>query len=457
MISLHVRTLLRDEAGKRIVLLAAVSFIVFVVYVLCPVTTSTDSRWTPYIAMSILREKNVNLDEYVQLMEDQDYRVFFEDGHIYSYFPLSVPLISVPYFWILEQYFNLRYSIDFSTYLSDYFPNATLARYEMFAASFVSALAAGIFFLMVSRRLSLRQSLLLTFLFAFSTPMLSTASRALWQHGFSVLFLVAAMWLALEPAEKPGWYFTTGLLLGLSYVIRPTNSIAIVFFSLYLLVNHRKQLAAYGFGLCLPVVALVLNSLLTYQTLLPEYFQPQRLDTNKHFWEGLLANIVSPNRGLFIVSPILLFSLVGIYLQVMGRKMSWRKIDIYLVFIVCLHWIAISSFDNWYGGWSLGPRLFTDMTPFLVYLMIPVLEGRLLRIRSWQAVFGFLLLFSTLVHFRYATSYYPMMWNGKPTAIVQDPKRVWDVTDLQFLRGYCDDKLEGPAPQCWFESEVESE
>ena len=79
-------------SGKKAdILWSAVVFIfVFTVYILCPVTTSTDSRWTFYFSMSMLREQNADLDEYAHLMEDWDFRVVYLDDHIYSYFPLGV-------------------------------------------------------------------------------------------------------------------------------------------------------------------------------------------------------------------------------------------------------------------------------------------------------------------------------------------------------------------------------
>lgn len=135
--------------------------------------------------------------------------------------------------------------------------------------------------------------------------------------------------------------------------------------------------------------------------------------------------------------------------------MVLNSIEPYLAIILITHWITISAFDNWYGGWSLGPRFFTDMTPYLVFFLIPVLEeNRLWSLQGWKIVFGAALVLSTLVHFRYVTSTYPMMWNGKPIAIVDAPERVWDLSDLQLLRGTCADKLEGKAPKCWFEPNI---
>jgi hypothetical protein len=47
---------------------------------------------------------------------------------------------------------------------------------------------------------------------------------------------------------------------------------------------------------------------------------------------------------------------------------------------------------------------------------------------------------------------HPFYWTGKPEALTEAPNRVWDWSDLQFLRGTCkDDPREGKAPACWLE------
>jgi hypothetical protein len=189
-----------------------------------------------------------------------------------------------------------------------------------------------------------------------------------------------------------------------------------------------------------------------YHSILPPYYLPQRLGANLHFFNALLGNLISPNRGLFTTTPIFLVSIYGLYLAVRNGRMVLNSIEPYLAVILITHWVTISSFDNWYGGWSLGPRFFTDLTPYLAWFLIPVFEeGQLWSFRWWKVIFGTAFVLSTLIHFRYVTSIYPFMWNGKPVAIVQAPERVWDLSDLQVLRGTCDDKLEGKAPKCWFD------
>lgn len=434
---------------------AAVFILVFFIYILCPVTTSTDSRWTFYISMSMLREKNADLDEYAHLMEDRDFRVVYLNDHIYSYFPLAVPLVSVPFVWLVDQVFDLRYSTDLGTYLADHFPDIRLGKIEKVEASLISALAAVLFFMVVSLQINRFRAMLLAFIFAFSTPMLSTSSRALWQHGLSVLCLTTALWVLLQRSRAKWPFLFAGALLGFSYVVRPTNSLSVVFLSLYVLLNHPKARLLYISGLLIPIAMLVFDSLRVYNSILAPYYLPERLGDNSIFFNALWGNLISPNRGLFFTTPLFIFSVFGIYLLVKQGGMTFNNIEPYLATILLAHWLVISSFDNWYGGWSLGPRFFTDMTPYLIYFLIPVFkESRLWSLRWWKAAFGTALVLSMIVHFRYVTSIYPFIWNGKPAAIVEAPQRVWDVSDLQVLRGTCEDKLEGRAPRCWFEPEV---
>ena len=444
-----------NKLNSNILWMGTILLIVFFIYVLCPVTTSTDSRWTLYISMSMLREHNIDLDEYASLMEKGDYRVIYQDDHIYSYFPLAVSFASVPYVWAVDKVFELRYPTDLATYLTDHFPDERLAKIEKIAASFISALAAVSFFLLVSLRLDRLRSLLLTFIFAFSTSMLSTASRALWQHGLSALCLTAVLWMLFRGAPNKWMMFFIGALLGFSYVVRPTNSLSVFFLTLYILLNHRKNLTFYFAGLLIPISILVLDSLRVFHSVLPPYYLPQRLGANLDFFNALLANLISPNRGLFISTPIFLVSLFGIYLMVRNGSMVLNRIEPYLAVIVIAHWVTISAFDNWYGGWSLGPRFFTDVTPYLVYFLIPVFEeSRLWSLQWWKIIFGAAVVMSTLIHVRYVTSPYPMLWNGKPVAIVDAPERVWDLSDLQILRGTCKDQLEGKAPKCWLDPDI---
>jgi hypothetical protein len=106
--------------------------------------------------------------------------------------------------------------------------------------------------------------------------------------------------------------------------------------------------------------------------------------------------------------------------------------------IVVLHWVAISAFPHWWGGYSIGPRFFTDVIPYLLYFLLPVIAelgfSRGIRRAALATIFSLLLAKSFYAHHRSANSWRVPGWNETPVSIDKHPERVWDWSDIQFLR-----------------------
>jgi hypothetical protein len=93
---------------------------------------------------------------------------------------------------------------------------------------------------------------------------------------------------------------------------------------------------------------------------------------------------------------------------------------------------------HWWGGHSYGPRLFSDMAPYLCYLLMPALPALSLERRRpivWSTAFALCLLFSVFVNYRGAVAPEVYAWNAAPVEIDEQPARLWDWHDAQFLRG----------------------
>ncbi|HEX8990944.1 MAG TPA: glycosyltransferase family 39 protein [Anaerolineales bacterium] len=433
-------------------LLAAIVIVFYLVYAVSPVTTSTDSGWTFHLAASILQRHSINLDPYRSLMDLRaDYRLRQIDGHIYSYYPILPPLLVAPAVWIINALYPLRYPTDFYTYLATHAPDDRTARLEKLLASGLGALAAALIYLIARRELGVVKSLVVSAIFAFSTSMWSTATRALWQHGFSAVFLAGALYLVLLAREKPYLYLWIGIILGFSYLIRPTNSLAVAFTGLYILINYRRQVWTYAIGVAIVLLPFIALNWATYRNIFPPYSYQLfgRTAPLLQFLVGLAGTTVSPSRGLFVYSAFFLFSIYGAYLRLKGR-FNLANFDTYLVAILITHWIIISLFEDWGGGWSIGPRYFVDVLPLLTYFLIPVFHERVLAAPGLRYTFVVAVVLSTLIQLHCATSMDPFIWNRKPVALVDAPQRKWDWGDLQFLRGFCPgNPLEGRAPACW--------
>lgn len=429
----------------RLMTATAIFYVVLLAYVGSQVTTTFDSAWSLHTSMSILKEGNLDLDEYQAILRPNDYHIQKVGQHYYYYFPVGTPILTVPFLFAVDRIAQYCCSFDLGQYFQQRQPmileDAALdSRLERLIASCFAAAAAVMIYLIVSRFLKTRRALLLVFVFAFCTGAWSTASRGLWQHGPSMLMLALTLYWVLKAQDRPSAVQFASIPLALAFIVRPTNSISVVLITIYVLWRYRPHFLKYLFWAAVIAIPFLLLNLSVYNQILPPYYLPQRVtDTFFIFLTGesLLGNLVSPARGLLVFSPVLIFALFGLVLGLRRRERA--GLDLILAGIVILHWISISSFWQWYGGWSIGARFFTDMLPFLIYFLIPVVDRRI----NWAqtrnivvaAVFLGLMLISFSIHFHCSTDDSCARWNFTPTEIEYHLERLWDWNDVQFLRG----------------------
>jgi hypothetical protein len=84
--------------------------------------------------------------------------------------------------------------------------------------------------------------------------------------------------------------------------------------------------------------------------------------------EGLAGVLASPSRGLFVYSPVLLFSLWGMAAAWRGGSAPLRALVVGVVLVV----LTVAKWFIWWGGHSYGPRLLADLTPVLCFFLFPV-------------------------------------------------------------------------------------
>lgn len=409
-----------------------VFFTVFVVYVRCPCIATHDSRWVIPTAISIVKEGNTDLDEYKAVMLPNDYAISKIGGHLYNLFPIGTSIISVPFVFAIDQTGSRLGTFDLGEYVRRTDPQGI----ELFIASFVTALTAVFTYFMARLFLGVRRSLLLVSIFAFCTSAWSVASRALWQHGPSMLMLTIALYLILLARDRPHLIQFAGVPLAFSYVVRPTNAISCLLLTVFVLFQYRNYFVRYLLWAMTVGIPFLLYNFAVYHSMLAPYYQVHRLGTNPHLWEALAGNLLSPARGLFVFTPILLFSVVEIAWRISHQQL--HKLDWILVSAIFLHWVSISSYKHWWAGYSFGPRLFSDIIPYFMYFLILAIArvfhltlGRKIAVAS---VFLCLTVASFAIHFRGATDLDTFAWNATPIDVDIIPARVWDWYDIQFLR-----------------------
>ena len=429
---------------------SAIAGIIFLVvfvthFFLSDMMTLYDSKWSIPTTLSILREGNTDLDEYEPILRVfNDYSTEQVDNHTYTVYPPGPSIMAIPIVFLVDEVLDRGLSVDLVKFLNTYacIPGGI----ETAVASIIVALSSVLMFLTATKFFTDKFSpFVLACILAFCTSSWSTASRALWQHGPSMLLLVSVLYLLIqaERCERHQALYIrlSGLLLAFSFLVRPTNCISIVICSLYILVHYRKHFLPYClYGVSIGVL-FCCYSLSVYHAILPPYYlKGSQLSGGFSFSlvEGLAGTLISPSRGVFIFSPILFFSFYGIFLKMRAKEM--KGFDYGLLAIVVLHWIVSSAHPHWWGGHSYGPRYFTEMMPFLLYFIFPVF-AHIPKLCGMRKIFVVFLLccsiaISGFIHYRGATSKEVYGWNGGPPADVDAaPDRVWDWSDIQFLRG----------------------
>lgn len=425
----------RLERLPRFVLAALVFVGVLGVYLVSPIRTPFDSRWTIHTAASIVHHGDTDLDEYDSYLRTDDYYAIERmNGHVYNRYPIGTTLLAVPFVGAIDLLATILPTPSTATIIE----RGKTPPLEMAIASVLVALGASIMFLVgIHSGLDAAGALLLAVTFAFGSAAWSIGSRALWQHGPSMLLLAAALYAFVRGRSRPWITSVASLPLAFGLVVRPTNGIALGILTGYVALAQPKALWAYLLGIVLVMGPFISWNYAHYGRAISPYYLPsgQPAGAPGDFPLVLLGHLVSPSRGLFIVSPVFLFSLVG-FATYAGQRDS---LGCAIALVALIQLLVVSSAGQWWAGHSYGSRFLADLTPFFCYGLIPPIRWILSRAsRTATALggaFALLLLWSALAHGRAATTWDVWAWNGEPISVDDRPDRVWDWSDIQMLRG----------------------
>ena len=213
------------------------------------------------------------------------------------------------------------------------------------------------------RQASVTAALLATVALALGTSMWSTASRGLWQHGPLILcFSVAIFFLSRKPIRLID-AAAAGFALGYAVLTRQMAGLALITITLALLSMNWRAALVLGLAAMPPLLVNVAYDLHAFGWIGNPYVS-QYTGAAAWSWTALAGLMVSPQRGLLVFSPILLFAGYGFVHLVRERRASsldWA----YLAYCLSL-WVFLAFWPSWSGGYSYGPRMMSDPLPFLV-------------------------------------------------------------------------------------------
>jgi hypothetical protein len=425
-----------NRTNTTALLTGVVLFVVLLAtYIASPIRISEDSRWSIATTMSFIRGAGGELSAYLPPSPDYapaGYALRTNGDRTYSMYPIGASLLAVPAV-IVRMWIDPAFEAAIRTKV----PEGT----EKAITSFYGAIAAALLFFVVFIRFNdLRIALATALMFALCTSMWSTATRALWQHGPLILMLVITMLILLAAQRRASLVQYASLPLALSFVIRPTAGIPIAVFTTYVLICYRPWFWRYALWAACIAIPWIAYNVLTWGSILPPYYILLASGTapaaNSTFGEALVGNLFSPARGLFIFSPVLLLAIGGFWLAM--RIRDERALHMTFGLVVVLHWLLVSHFSPWWGGYSFGPRIMSDVLPFLAYFVAFTVQWCLARPSRVRlpaiGVIAGLAALSMFIHAQGALRWPPHLWNAFPTDIDTHPARLWDWNDLQFTR-----------------------
>jgi hypothetical protein len=315
---------------------------------------SGDTLPARYLPLSILREGNFDLNEFQFLYaQGIPYYLRHLDGRYVSDYPVGPAIAALPFYLV--------------TALGAVPPTDRLiGDLEKLAAASMVALSACILYLALQRLTSRRVALTLTVIYGLGTSSFSVSSQALWQHGPSQLALATGLYSLIRGRDEPGWVSLAGISLGFALICRPTDLLLVLPLGAYVLLYHRPQIGLFLLSGLPPGLFLLWYNYTYFNN--PFFQQYGATLWSTPLMEGLSGILLSPGRGLFVYSPILLGSFLGMAL-------AWRRSGDPLLRALSLGilptLLLYSKWIDWWGGWSYGPRLLADLTPILTICLVP--------------------------------------------------------------------------------------
>ncbi len=425
----------RSDLGLALVLVSLV-WLVF----RCGGSQVSDSRFTLLIAERLISERTYHLDAVPGVTADPVADLGLEllrnvNGHTYHYFPPGTPLLTVPLFGVGRLFgasvFDERGVYDLGR---------EIRLHRRIAPLLMAALVGVIFF---TSRLALdpRWSLVAAGSAAFGSQIWSTASRGLWSHSWGILLVGVAIFLLLraESGARSSRPALVASLLSWACFCRPLFAIPAAFVGMYLAIARRSELPVYAgvsVGWWLGFVAFSLHF---FGSWIPAYYQQAGKLGSSRFVEALAGNLVSPSRGLLVYTPLVW--VCAFLVARFWRQIESRRLALLSLAILTAHLLAISSFGHWWGGWSYGSRLTTDLVPWFALLGILGLRGwrrhleseaNAARSPALRALAVAILAASVLINANGALWSRALLWNAEPE-IDTHPERLWDWRQPQFL------------------------
>ncbi|HLX38337.1 MAG TPA: hypothetical protein VKR29_11070, partial [Candidatus Binataceae bacterium] len=416
----------------------------FILYFCSPVLQMSDSQYTMLTAESIIRNHTPDLSGF-RIKHYQDdlpfntisgthaYQLVRVNGRLLYGFPHGTSILSLPFVGLMD-----AMGVSPATRDGDYNLPGEVADQKLLAALLMASLT--VIFLRTSLiLLDLRWSIVIALGAGLATPLWSTASRGMWSHSWEILLcgiVIGVLLSAIVNGSSPR-PILLATLLSWMFFVRPTAAADVLCVSVLFMGRWRRDFLRFATTGTFWLFAFIAYSERIFGSVVPFYYAPSRA-SSKSLAVGLMGNLVSPSRGLFVFCPILLVVLVLVVSR--WRALTSQALALIALLAIALITLSAATYPVWWGGYCYGPRFLTDAIPWFVLLAILALAATREEYRRLHTptvmVGAFLLVFSIAINARGALAMATFDWNDKRPI----PALMFDWSRPQFLAGLIDER-----------------
>ncbi len=395
--------------------------------------TSADTFPTRYLPISIVREHDLDLDEFPFLRAarpgvaraDGDsastpYYLQRARGHYMSTYPVLPAVLAAPV-----------YAVPVLMGLTDG-PGAALgySRTEIVgtllskvAASLAVALSVAAVYLTLLRATTARGAWWGALVYAFGTSSWSVSSQGLWQTAMSQPLIALALYWLVRGRDDERYTVWAGLPLAMAVACRPPTVIVAAVMAAYVLRHAPRLFVRFAVAPAAVAALLVGYNEYYFGTLTGGYRAMLGGTLQLPRWQGLPGLLVSPSRGILACSPVLVYGAAG---AVAARRRGVDPLFRHAALATLLTTLFYALFSDWFADFSYSYRFLVDVLPMLA-LLATVTWGWVTARRARVAAFGALAALSVGVQV-VGAFFYPCGWFDAGA-----PARMWDVTRPEAL------------------------
>jgi len=413
---------------------AAVALLAFVGYwSTLQVPVSGDASAHVYAAYSVVREGNVDLDEYGDQQPPLVY--FWRDigGHRYApYLPGNTALF-VPF------------ALAGTALGVEPISLGAVGVLSKLAASLYVAISVGAVYVALRTVVDARVATYLSLAYAFGTYAFAVASQVYWEHAPTLMLTAIALALVSRAPSAPRAAAYAGLFAGAAVAVRPTNAfVAAALLATLARVDSRVALRYVLWGV--PAAAF----LVTFDWL--AYGSPFEVGRGPFLPGDLLTGtaglLFSPSRGLLVYGPWIALGLAALAFSWRGPGDHVRWTLRFGSLAVAAIIVLFGSYAEWWAGWSYGNRYLSDPAPLYVLGVADAFRRGWLTSAVARAALAVAIGWSVLLQAIGAGLNYfywrGLHWDAQPD-ITYSTQRLWDWGNAQWQFLFARLILEPPA------------